>query len=99
MTTTNRMRAGTVYGCAFSACNWPEGGCSGNCSLHRIDATLLKDDRAVMVAGDVEPRKYADSPMPYDFAPPEPIDWASYRPLVIAGLVLCIAILSFWRLS
>ncbi len=93
MTTTNRMRAGTVYGCAFSACNWPESECSGNCSLHRIDATLLKDDRAVMVAGE------STLPTATEFAEPEPIDWASFRPLVIAGVVICIAILSFWRLS
>ena len=31
----------------------------------RVDASQLTDNRAVMVAGDVETRKYANSPMPY----------------------------------
>jgi len=58
---------------------------------HRIDASQLKDDRAVMVAGSSTP------PNATEFAAPEPIDWASFRPLVIAGLVLCIALLVGWR--
>ena len=33
--TTTKIRAGTVYGCAFKDCTRPDGPCAGNCLLHR----------------------------------------------------------------
>lgn len=66
MTTNPRFRAGQPASCAFvrSGCNWPQSECAGNCMTRRVDASQLTDNRAVIVAGDVE-SKYANSPMPY----------------------------------
>lgn len=67
-------------------------------SLHRVTVTSTTDmntDQGYM---------QIDAPlgiMKYDaveFAAPEPIDFASFRPLVIAGLVLCIGALFVWWL-
>lgn len=87
MTTTNRIKAGTAYGCAFvnSGCNWPEGGCSGNCTVQtrRVEPQVTPaepDELPVQMLGD------------------EPTDWASFRPLVAAVLVICMALLVGWRL-
>ena len=64
--------------------------------LHRVDASLLNDDRAVMVAGDAEPRKYADRPMPYEFAGDEPEDGGpEMLAAVIVLTLVCLALGSF----
>jgi len=101
MTTTNRVRAGQPAPCAFtrSGCNWPQSECAGNCMTHRIDASQIKDDRAVMVAG--EPRGYTPEQLERDdcVTGNEPIDWASYRPLLIAGVIIAMTLLVGWRLS
>ena len=39
--TTTKIRAGTVYGCAFKDCTRPAGPCAGNCQLHRVDTSTL----------------------------------------------------------
>jgi hypothetical protein len=39
--TTTKIRAGTVYGCAFKDCTRPAGPCAGNCLLHRVDTSTL----------------------------------------------------------
>ena len=98
MTTNPRFRAGQPASCAFvrSGCNWPQSECAGNCMTRRVDASQLKDDRAVFVAGNVETSR-STLPTATEFAGPEPIDFASFRPLVIAGLVVCIALLVGWR--
>lgn len=63
--------------------------------LHRVDASLLNDNRAVIVAADVE-SKYANSPMPYteieeadEDGPPEMIAY-------VIVMVLAIGSISVW---
>ena len=64
--------------------------------LHRVDASQLTDNRAVMVAGDPEPSR-STPPTATEFAGPEPIDWQSFRFLVIGGAVIAITLLLGWR--
>lgn len=100
MTTNPHIRAGSAYGCNFvsSGCNAPQSECMSLC-LHRVDGSRLKDNRAVLVAGNFEEPSRSTLPTATEFAAPEPIDFASFRPIVIAGLVLCIAGLFSWWLS
>ena len=46
--------------CAFTGCNFPEGGCAGSCQLHRIDTHSLPHRQVAMVA----PQHRADMPCP-----------------------------------
>lgn len=64
--------------------------------LHRVDASLLSDNRTVMVAAAVEPNR-STLPTAKEFAGPEPIDWQSFRFLVIGGAVVAITLLFGWR--
>lgn len=69
-----------------------------NLCLHRVDGSQIKDNRAVLVAGDIESRKYADSPLPYtDIEPMR--SFGEWRPLFTGVLVLCIAGLFAWWLA
>ena len=36
--------------CAFTGCNFPEGGCAGSCQMHRIDTHSLPRGQTAMVA-------------------------------------------------
>ena len=47
--TTTKIRAGTVYGCAFKDCTRPDGPCAGNCLLHRVDASTLPAQAVAIV--------------------------------------------------
>lgn len=97
-TTAPRIKAGSAYGCthAASGCNAPQSECMNLC-LHRVDTSQLVD-------APLHERHGATAPhglMKYEaveFAAPEPIDWPSFRPLVVAGLVIVIFLLFGWRL-
>ena len=96
-TTAPRIKAGSAYGCthAASGCNAPQSECMNLC-LHRGDTSQLVD-------APLHERHGATAPlglMKYEagqFTAPEPIDWPSFRPLVVAGLVLVIFLLVGWR--
>ena len=84
MTTNPKVRAGQPY--------MPV--------LHRVDSSQLGQDDGVTVtpiqfAGD-EP---TNSTLEAEYGEYTPIDWASFRPLLAAVAVICLALLVGWRLS